>query len=83
MLSAWSVLREDCPCSGGVSPSGEQGPWGLQSSEVMVSLTARGNLIDLCGVVRLMTQGVREDLRRLADHLKDFLVFVYFMFTKN
>lgn len=61
MLSAWSVLREDCPCSGGVSPTGKQGPWGLQSFEGMVSLSALGNLIDICGVVRLMTLGVMED----------------------
>ena len=59
------------------------GALGVQSFEVMDSLTVLGNLIDICGVVRLMTQGVRDDLRRLADHLKGVLVFVCFVFTKN
>ena len=40
------------------------GALGVQSFEVMVSLTAQGNLIDLCGVVRLMTQCVRVSVPR-------------------
>ena len=35
------------------------GALGVQSFEVMDSLTARGNLTDLCGAIRLMTQCVR------------------------